>query len=664
MAFISPTYENIERLKVKPEPGESFLIDYLAENLSNEYTIYYQPFLNGDKPDFVIEKKDTGICIIEVKDWNLDIYSVDIKNTWSVLKVGGRWQPIRSPFQQVFYYKKRLFDLHCDGLTERKILDPHKKYFGMFHCLVYFGDSSQKTIDDFYSPPLFQIKERQNTAHNNFRDKKCQEDDYKRKLDWLNTKKEKLERDKEMTVHQDNILKIISKKMYRKNKLFTDDISDQLRRYLVPPHHAKNDGKHIEYGGKQLRLIKSKPECKKIKGPAGTGKTCILAKRAVNAHKRHNDNVLILTYNKTLKSCIHDKISNVREDFPWNVFCIMNYHQFINQQINKCGIHFNEDEDDTAVFQRYSDESLFTGYEKKVDTYKTILIDEIQDYRPSWIKIIKKYFLTHGSINKTEQLDGEMVLLGDDCQNVYERHKDKKTSDLISLKGFGPWERLKKSYRAKDQSAATMLAKDFQEQYLLAKYNMDLPTIGGKESDMFYRPKGWSFSNIENDRNEMIKCIYIYLKTNKIHPNDTAIICSNIEIIRSLDYYIRQHTNEKTMTTFETEEDYIELKKRKGALKIQTFLDSIRDSKKASFNANNGMLKLATTHSFKGFETPTAIAILLDTDSTELIYTAITRTGGNLLLFIQKNSIYLNFFKRNPNIDFQRDIFSTDQIPF
>ena len=60
----------------------------------------------------------------------------------------------------------------------------------------------------------------------------------------------------------------------------------------------------------------------------------MLAKRAVNAHKRTADQILILTYNLSLKNYIHDRISEVREEFNWNNFYITNYHQFFKTQAN------------------------------------------------------------------------------------------------------------------------------------------------------------------------------------------------------------------------------------------------------------------------------------------------------------------------------------------
>jgi hypothetical protein len=48
MAELYPPIENIERLKVKPTDGELFLVKHFVNNLSSEYEVYFQPFLNGD----------------------------------------------------------------------------------------------------------------------------------------------------------------------------------------------------------------------------------------------------------------------------------------------------------------------------------------------------------------------------------------------------------------------------------------------------------------------------------------------------------------------------------------------------------------------------------------------------------------------------------------
>lgn len=75
----------------------------------------------------------------------------------------------------------------------------------------------------------------------------------------------------------------------------------------------------------------------------GSGKTTVLAARAVQAYKRalsrnNTPRILILTYNITLKNFIHDKLNRVDETFPLESFIIINYHQFINAELNNLNI--------------------------------------------------------------------------------------------------------------------------------------------------------------------------------------------------------------------------------------------------------------------------------------------------------------------------------------
>src|SRR5690606_29402872 len=88
---------------------------------------------------------------------------------------------------------------------------------------------------------------------------------------------------------------------------FTNDIYKSFKRFLNPPYHFKEQvEKEIPYTKKQLEIIYGGNEKKeqRIKGVVGSGKTTVLAARAVQAVKRTDEEVLILTYNITLKNYI------------------------------------------------------------------------------------------------------------------------------------------------------------------------------------------------------------------------------------------------------------------------------------------------------------------------------------------------------------------------
>ena len=462
-------------------------------------------------------------------------------------------------------------------------------------------------------------------------------------MDYLEQKTKQINRDRGLSIYNDKykLIKLI-KVLEPQHKLFTEEIYTEFKRYLTPPFHVASQGQTVGYDKKQSRLIISKPSFQKIKGVAGAGKTTILAKRAVNAHKRHQDRVLILTYNKTLRNFIRDKISDVREDFSWGMFAIINYHSFIMQMINVCGIEVSipDGQSPSVYFEKlYSNENLFNSHEAELYRYQTILIDEVQDYQPQWIKIIRKYFLAE---------NGEMVLYGDESQNIYERNISKQNPALVQ--GFGRWERLTKSYRSKIDSPLTSIFKKFQNNYLLSKYDIDLidaePAPGHLSFNIL---KMVTFINLEG----IYETIFKTLKEENIHPNDVCILSTSIHLLRQLDQKIRYDSKEKTQTTFESEEVFIELNKlyRNNKSELQRELDLIRGSKKFSFNLNSGLLKLSTVHSFKGLESHTAIYIIMKEDSDEMVYTGITRSKENLVMFLSQGVQHKEFFEAQSSIN-------------
>jgi|APSaa5957512535_1039671.scaffolds.fasta_scaffold37881_1 hypothetical protein len=643
MAEIFPSFENIERLKVKPTDGELYLLNYLVDNLSSEYEVYFQPFLNGDMPDIVIMRKGAGVVIIEVKDWNLSSYNIDEKNNWH--ESAGN-HVIRSPFKQVFGYKSNMFKLHINGLAEKNVMN--KNFYNILKPFVYFHGSTKSRVENIYAPVEDSLKLAKQTLNNDSKNRQIEQSSYNNKMDYLDQKTRQVRRDKGLSIYEGKTQKLLAA-LQQDHVLFKDEIYDEFRRYLKPPYHISSQGININYDKKQTKLINSAPGFQKIKGVAGCGKTTILAKRAVNAHKRHDDRILILTYNKTLRNLIRDKISEVREDFSWGCFGITNYHSFITQMLNECGVDISPPQDFSKVSayfdNLYSDESLFDDYIDKLYKYKTILIDEVQDYRPEWIKIIRKYFLSD---------DGEMILFGDDSQNIYERDVSKNNSAIVQ--GFGRWERLTKSYRSKMDSPLTSMSKSFQSKYLVSKYDIDLVDVEPVQSKLsFDLMKGIVFSDVSEIDN-IYQIIFKHLKNEKIHPNDVTIISTNINFLRKLDQVIRVEANEKTQTTFESEEAYLELASRygKNSSELRRELEDIRGSKKFGFNLNSGLIKLSTVHSFKGLESSTSIYILLKEDEDEMVYTGITRAKQNSILFIQKTSKYLQFFQDETDLQLEK----------
>ena len=200
MAQFIPSLDDIRNLTVKPEEGELYLLEFLNKVLDDTFEVYFNPYMNGDRPDVIIMKKRQGVMIIEVKDWNLDSYELDEKKNWKVKNHKDEFT-IKSPISQVLKYKENLFDLHIEKLLEQKIRDIRN--FKIVSCAVYFHNASQKKIEDLLVNP--------------FNDDRNYQKFLKYNIDLIG-------RD---SLNNDDFIKILKKRYLISNNLsafFTDDI--------------------------------------------------------------------------------------------------------------------------------------------------------------------------------------------------------------------------------------------------------------------------------------------------------------------------------------------------------------------------------------------------------------------------------------------------------
>ncbi|RYJ00823.1 MAG: hypothetical protein EON52_22805 [Actinomycetales bacterium] len=58
-------------------------------------------------------------------------------------------------------------------------------------------------------------------------------------------------------------------------------------------------------------------------------------------------------------------------------------------------------------------------------------------------------------------------------------------------------------------------------------------------------------------------------------------------------------------------------------------------------------MKLSSTHSFKGYESPFVFLIVNEGDSPEIVFTGLTRAKENIVVYMQKDCEFLDFFNRH-----------------
>jgi hypothetical protein len=628
MAIIYPKYETIRNLKVPPTEGELKMIDFLLENLNDEYEVYFQPFLNGDCPDIILMRKGGGVLIIEVKDWELANYHLDFRKRWFVNYNNAL---IKSPISQVLKYKENMYDLHIKNLLELKLRD--YKYWYIVNCAIFFYKENSKDVRDFLLSPFKYQKdflEQQNAQKDAYEKLEKSEENY---LTFLNKNIELIGKN---NLNSEDLKDLLHRRwISRKSFNFSDELYDSFKRYLKPSFHSLDDGRNFKYTKKQLELSTSKQGEQKIKGIVGSGKTLVLAKRAINAHKRTGQKVLILTYNISLKNYIHDKISGVREEFYWENFHILNYHDFFNSMMNNLGIEFNipEDFDNWLNWQKeqffddryYGNIDLFNDYQDKIEKYSAILIDEVQDYRTIWLRLIKKFFLNE---------NGEFVVFGDSKQDIYNRVSlinNKK--ELVIPESPGRWSELNESFRL--TPIITAFASAFQKTFLIEKHTPDEFENVDFQTALFDKVHYKYFGNL--DYQKIADFINSYSKKLGSHPNDVCVLSLSLETIREIDYHFRKISNEKSYLMSETKEYYDHLKEVNGQTKkFYNELETIRKNKKLHFWMNSGITKFSTVHSYKGWEIDTLFLIIqkdtLESTYKELVYTGFTRCMNNLVI--------------------------------
>lgn len=536
MAQFYPPITDILCFSVKPTDGELAMLKFIESNLDNSYKVYFNPYLNGDRPDIIILRKGHGALVIEVKDWNLANFRVEGKKEWHYIDPQtGQDSVVKSPLDQVYKYKENLFDLHIDNLLNLKIQDVRN--FNMVGCALYFHKA---TIEEVKATMIAPFKE----------DKKFQK--------FLRYNIGLLGSDSLNKADFNSVLSKFYLNSSWNSKLFTDEIYANFKRVLTPTLHMINDGHPISYDKRQMEVITRPVQMMRVKGVFGSGKTTVLAARAVYVYKRlcqskKNPKILILTFNLTLKNFIHDKIMQVPQEFTIQDFVIINYHQFINAELNNMGIDIKipngiSPSDIPAYLEKnyYSNEKLFNDHKDKIKPYDAILIDEIQDYKRSWMNIVKDSFLAQ---------NGEYMIFGDVKQNIYGNPTENK--DVITNIQARPTY-LKRCYRS--DSKIRDLALEFQKVRFGDKYELDDFSVEN-EGGLFANEEKPGFINyIHLSNTQIVSTLYTIIrqnilnKVNNVAPNDITIIGYTTPLLREFDHYYRLLSHEKTKTMFEVPE--------------------------------------------------------------------------------------------------------------
>lgn len=551
--------------------------DSLLKEASPSYDIFFRPVINCDAVDLVLLSKSKGIILINTCE--------DIDN-------------IEEDFGRIKKIKENFFNTHLKSI---KIdLVSRGSVYNHIKVALFFPNSTIKEINE--------------------------------KLNVLGKE------DKSYAYLHSFVPSISPMAVLKEIKTygFKSEYYEEIVNLISSNWHSYKDGDlGLRLTDKQKDIVRGAQKKIRVKGVSGSGKTQVVANRAVEQHVKTGDKVLIITYNISLIQYIKMRINQVPADFSPNMFEITNYHQFFRTMANRYATS-------EEVYGGADNPDFFDPYRESIQKYKTIIIDEIQDFRSEWVESIIKNFLSD---------DGSISVFGDGVQNIYNREMEAETK-MPPIYGFrGRWNEMgeRVSLRIMNPQIATLSSK-FAHSFNLSDSNI-LPSQQELLFEEDYYIKYWAKS-IDSNSCDLVNEVSCIINDYELNVSDTVILASSIPFLREIEKEYVKQTGLKTMITFETESQYQEVKVHSRF--VEKDLRDIRRVAKVHFTTNCEEIKMSTTHSFKGWESKNLILFIqpdsvLDKNENPhaLIYTAMTRARCNLFIINLGNMKYDRFFKEN-----------------
>lgn len=586
----------------------------LQSILTSHDLIYLNPDINGSSPDFVIVRPNVGIIVISVFEEDTSTFTQDVDNKHIIYIADNydknkRKRVLQSPYIALENYQNLIIE-NIKEFTEA-VIENNRNLGLVKKVLICTSNTRDEAIDLLGQSPYTMIYG-----------------------------KEFIEQEPISRQLFDNL------KFNYHTPIFDGVVLARLKRDLSPQWHSYRDGVNINLTTIQKKLTKSTSNSQqKISGVAGSGKTQVLATRAVNALIRTGGEVLLLTFNITLVNYMHMRLSQVRADFLWDRIHIDYYHRFFKKYAHLNNLH--------AHVGSYDDVDFFNEANVSLPKFDAILIDEVQDYLSTWLQILRRYFLKER---------GEFIVFGDPKQNIYHRDIDSQGDILLGIIP-GIWNKtLTKGHRFSNPSLAN-LAMAFQRNFI--SYEVDnietSKELTSENNGYLFNLLKYMFVNDISNEEETYKKVYDickdFINSNNIQHNDVVILAPQTDILRYIDFRYRKDTGNKTTVTFAKRESIEKISKQNNqdSYGYKRNYDRLEKVEKNRFTMMTRHLKLSTIQSFKGWEAPTVICIIQKDrysdantiTSPELIYTGITRSKENLLVINIDNDKYCDFFRTN-----------------
>lgn len=278
---IEPALSRLEFLPTPLNDGERRVLEFFDRYLPEGWEIYVQPHLNGLQPYFVVLHPEIGIGVFEVKDWNFQAlhYFAKNKQLWARDHKGKTFsRDIDNPVKKIRRYKQAIMDLYCAGLTKRI-------GFGVIAAGVIFTHTRWKDALQLCRG-LRTDDEEKNSRRYPVAGQDTLEGGYLRTLFPCPL----VSNDPSPAISEEAV------------KVF--------RGWLREPYSAREQYEPMSLDDNQKRASGGRTESglRRVRGPAGSGKTEVVAWRAALL-AIENKRVLVACFNITMMNYLRDAVA-------------------------------------------------------------------------------------------------------------------------------------------------------------------------------------------------------------------------------------------------------------------------------------------------------------------------------------------------------------------
>lgn len=379
-------------------PSGEKAIAKLLQRLPDDWIVYHEPAVGGLLPDFVIFAPAHGVIVMEVKDWKLS--SVESFDPEGVV-LCPRGEPgsvrVKHPLRQAQRYVCALMDACRGDRFGRELILPSGPMLGHLRfpvgkLLVFTGIASPQVKGSPHAAAWEAV----------FPDKRTVLSDHLARWKMLEGEElaakfrpyfQPFSMSVPFTAHEIDVLRWV---------LFPESRLEVILRGARADHGAviavldARQEQHARSLGSGHRLLS---------GVAGSGKTVLLMARARRlARIRPEQRTLLLCYNKLLAEWLRARL----EDCP--AVTVRHFDGFAKDlKLSRQ----KTDADDAAFGERVL--VALRGQGEKARLWDAVLIDEAQDFEPSWFQCAL------ASMRDPEE--GDLVIVGDGSQRLYKRRR-------------------------------------------------------------------------------------------------------------------------------------------------------------------------------------------------------------------------------------------------